>query len=68
MLNGDEDRGALGLGMGGEAPGGSDEKDEVRDDEWYCLSSGASSLPERTSHRSSSLEVRGKDCVCVYCW
>ena len=33
MLNGDEDRGALGLGIGGEAPGGSDVKEEVREGE-----------------------------------
>jgi hypothetical protein len=31
MLNGEEDRGALGLGIGGDAPGGSDAKDEVRE-------------------------------------
>ena len=36
ILNGDEDRGARGLGIGGEAPGGKDAKDDVREaeDEW----------------------------------
>ena len=33
ILNGDEDLGATGLGIGGEAPGGSDAKEEVREGE-----------------------------------
>lgn len=66
-LNGDGDRGARGLDRGGEAPGGSDATDEVRDgvSTVACGFGNWTGSPcvETTSHLSSST-----DDLCTVVW